>query len=393
MILKQFLLFAGITFLCQMLYPCQIMANSSPLAILRKLQATQDSLAHGDKSAQATQMRLLSEWGAQLAQADEHYLDERPNFYAVLLYLIHGGNPEHVQHLLDKAFTDKNIKESDHQLLEGVFAYAQGREIDFHVALGAEYLDDTGWSSSLRASLYLALTPYMARKNPEIADSRLDYIRLIAPGSLFEEAALRYQIKVVAKLENRDKLLRLVRHYTMRFSDSPYLRDFWTEVVEAVSIMQDVLGQEDIDALLALMPEKLRMIAYLQFARLALIEGRLEQAANNAHSAEKLGLAQGSDTTLAQFYQLAAQAPTIKAHQVQMQLQEITPESLPERDRALIEAARNVARSIAVLPTHISEEMTKAAATLQDDRLQADDFLQQIQTQIDKIDALLEKNR
>jgi len=380
----------AIAFLANGLCLSQAVATSTQsLASLHKLQAIQDSLAHGDKSALDSQTRLLSELGAQLKMSDEAFLEERQNFYTTLLYLIYGGDPEHVQHLLKNG----PDSETDRQLIEGVLAYAEGREMDFHAALGGENLDDRTWSHALRASLYLALTPYMARKNPQLAEARLDYIRLVAPGSLFEEAALRRQIKIAAMREDKNKIATFVRHYTARFANSPYMRDFWAEVMEAISAMQPILTQEETETLLTPMPEKLRLIAHLQFARLALIDGRLEQAIWNAQAAEVLAYNQGENVTLARFYQIAAKAPTIEANQALVSLQEMTPENLPERDRALFLAVRNVAQSIGTNPINIDENIVQSMAIKQDARLQTDSFLQHIQAHIDEIDMLLEEKR
>jgi len=357
----------------------------NPITTLYKLHAAQDSLAKGEKSARETQAQLLGELGAQLQIRDESFLEEQQNFYAVLSFLIHGGNPEQVQHLLNKMLQD----DQNRPLVDGVLAYAQGRESDFHAALGMENLHDTAWPSALRASLYLALTPYIARKNPELADARLDYIRLIAPGSLFEEAALRRQIKIAATLKNKDKITRLVHHYASHFPNSPYLRDFWAEIMEAVILIQDILDFKEIETLLAPMPEKFRYVAYLQFARLALLDGRLEQAGTYAHIVEIMAARQGMDVTTAQFYQLAAQAVTDQTGQVMEKLNHLPLEQLPERDHALARAARNIAKNIHYRP--LPEQMHNQQQMEFDDT-KTDFFLQQIKQRLNEIDSILENN-
>jgi len=364
-----------------------VLARPDPIATLHRLQAAQDSMARGDKNAVETQARLLSELGVQLGMHDEDFLKKRQNFYTILLYLVHGGNPEHVQHLLDKMPQEG----ADRQLINGILAYTQGREGDFHAALGRENLPHTAWPSALRASIYLALTPYISRKNPELADERLDYIRLVAPGSLFEEAAVRRQIKVAARLGNKDKISRLVRHYTMRFPNSPYIRDFWSEVMEALSSIQDRLEQEEIEKLLAPMPDKLRIMAYLQLARRALLDGHMEQASTNAQAAQMLANLQDMDDHLAQFYQLAAKAATTQAPLVALQLQDISLEELPERDHALAHAARNVAQAVsdrpipdAPLPEAQEEENDHTAR-------QIEAIVANIRQQLNEIDTVLEK--
>jgi len=111
---------------------------------------------------------------------------------------------------------------------------------------GGADLDDSNWPRALRASLYLALTPYITRKDPALAETRLDYIRLVAPGSLYEEAALRRQVKITAMRGDEEKMKTLVRHYATRFAASPYMRDFWAEVAESLALSRDSLSTREI---------------------------------------------------------------------------------------------------------------------------------------------------
>jgi len=371
--------------------------TTNPITTLHKLQAVQDSLANGDKKALDSQARLLGELGAQLAGVDSSFFNDRQNFYTLILYLFNGGNPDHIERLLQEV----TFEGEDQKLVEGALAYASGREGDFHTAFGADNLDDEAWPNALRASIYIALTPYISRKDPELSDKRLDYVRLVAPGSLFEEAALRRQIKVVASLEKKDKMIRLVQHYAAHFSNSPYVRDFWTEVMNAVSLLKATLSREELENLLTPMPDKLRYIAYLQLARLSLIDGQLEQAGNYAQSAEKMATNQNQDSLLARFYQAASLAPTIKASDAYQLLQEIRLEDLPERDRALGLAARNVANSLSQKPEESGADLENAENGLsldtiaedEPDQLQIETYLQQIQNQIETIDTLLENSK
>jgi len=99
--------------LCVSITPCLALHN--PLETLQKLQAVQDQLARGDTKALDGQARILGELGAQLEHMDEDFFDNARNFYVVLLYLVHGGNPEHVRHILTKTppeGVDKNLIEA-----------------------------------------------------------------------------------------------------------------------------------------------------------------------------------------------------------------------------------------------------------------------------------------
>jgi len=367
---------------------------TTPIATLQRLQEAQDKLAKGDANALTAQARLLEELGAQLGHTNPAIFDEAKNFYILMLYLIHGGTLENVNHILERKYP----AQVDETLVEAVIAYAQGREGDFHSALGASDTDlnDANWPTSLRASLYLALTPYIIRKDPKLADARLDYVRLIAPGSLYEETALRRQVRLTALLGNEKKLDSLVRNYVERFPHSPYMRDFWTELVEALSLTKNNFSQETIETLLARMPEKLRYPTYLRLARFSLIEGHLKQAEKYAHTAQKLAQAQGLETILPQFYQWAAQAPTVEAGKVKNILQSINLEMLPERDRALAMAVHNIAEAIVAQPDEIDQETASPLPTAkeqqeQDERIEK--ILQPIQKQIDEIDTLLENGK
>jgi len=381
----------GIFLAFQFGFSVPAMANHNlkidPKTTWHRLQAAQDALASGYMGALAMQSQILSELGAQLAHAEMDFFKSPQNFYILLLYLVHGGNPEHVRHITE----NPPPAEIDRLLVDAVLAYAQSREGDFHAALGGKDIDDRTWPTALRASLYLALTPYIARKDPVLADARLDYVRLVAPGSLYEEAALRRQVKIAAILGNKAKMALLIRHYAARFPKSPYMRDFWAEVADALSLSKEMLLEDEITMLLAEMPTKLRYHTRLRLARLNLIEAKLEQANAHARAAQALASAQGFDDSLAHFYQLATLVATTKAASALEGLQAIKIESLPEQDQALAIAARNVAEAIALQPTDIDHHENIEQEQQQDQQI--DNFLHPIENQLAEIDALLESGK
>jgi len=375
--------------------PC-LANHHNPIETLQKLQEVQDQIARGDLKALDAQLRILSELGAQLKHMDEVFFSNPKNFYIVLLYLVHGGNPEHVRHILEQTPPEEINK----NLIEAIMAYAQGREGDFHAALngGGADLDDANWPRALRASLYLALTPYIARKDPALAESRLDYIRLVAPGSLYEEAALRQQVKIIAKRGDEEKLKILVRHYATRFANSPYMRDFWAEVAESLGLMRNTLTTQSMERFLSEMPEKLRYPTYLRFARQALIEAKKDETIFYAQEAQKLANSQELSDNLARFYQLAALSATEQANTVRQELQDIQLESLPPRDRPLMVAARNVAETIAAhfnvtnAQAHDGQpEIILSEEEEHDSRIES--ILDPVQKKLDEIDTLLENER
>jgi len=320
--------------------------EASPYEMLRSLHHLQDDVAAGKADALTKQADALAAFGARLHQTDLSAFNDARNIYALITYLFIGGDPDIVASLLQE------IPEGlvSQYLVEGALAYAYNRRDDFLDTFSAFSLEEKGWPEALCLSIYLSLIPDQISKDPMSASARLDYIRLMAPGSLFEETAIRRQLRLAATLYDVKKINLLVRNYANRFSNSSYASSFWNEFAYVAPMIDSRLTDASLDRLISLVPLRIQYLTYLYIARTALIDGRVERAFHGARQADNLAMKLKIDNTAARFYYAASQVATPAAPRAIKMLQAIRADDLEERDRPLLDAARFIAKGVVYYP-------------------------------------------
>lgn len=321
----------------------------SPYEMLRDLQQLQDEIAVGKADALTKQAHALAVLGVQLRKTHLSVFGDVRNVHALITYLFSGGDPGIVASLLQRIPEGQVSR----HLIEGALAYAYNRRDDFLKAFATPELKQVNWPETLRLSIYLSLIPEQAHKDPVSASARLDYIRLAAPGSLFEEAAIRRQVRLAATLDDVKKIHLLVRNYADRFSDSPYADNFWNELAYVLPMVDGRLTDTSLDSLVSMTPLHIQYLTYLYVARTALINGHMERAFHGAGQADRLAVKLKIDNTTARLYYAASQAGTPAAPRAAKMLQAIRADDLEERDRPLLDAALFVAKGVVDYPESV----------------------------------------
>ena len=73
------------------------------------------------------------------------------------------------------------------------------------------------------------------KRDARAAAGLLDWSRLLAPGGLVEEAALRREIALLAEAKDVTRLAMLTRQYVTRFAASLYATDFLSDLAGAIA--------------------------------------------------------------------------------------------------------------------------------------------------------------
>ena len=134
-----------------------------------------------------------------------------------------------------------------------------------------------GWNASIAGHIALAQAELAAKKEPQKALGFLDEARLLAPGTLIEEAALRRQVSIVAATGDFDQFGQFATTYLRRFGKSVYASAFRAQFGADVAARGDT-GDRDhavrLQASLEALEPSERRDIYLIVAREALIRGR-----------------------------------------------------------------------------------------------------------------------
>ncbi len=221
---------------------------------MRALQALQDQVAHGSAAAQAAQAKMLAHVADAFAAADPAVWREPRNAGAAALYLFSAGRAAAVRAVLERhpAFTPEGDR-----LVKGALAYAEGQDDIARTLLGG--LDPRAMPASLGGHLALVMATLLADKDPARADAMLDAARLLVPGTLVEEAALRRQIFLLADAATLDKFTALSRQYIRRFRSSVFAANFkgrLTSFAVKLAVAGDVAQLAKLDPVFAELPPR-----------------------------------------------------------------------------------------------------------------------------------------
>lgn len=324
------------------------LAQKSPLQpyqMVRSLQLVQDRLAGGDQAALPMQRKLLEMVDERLRAADPEELKDPKNFRALLIYAMSGGNPATIERLGQNAWSDDAGK----TLVVGVVNYLRGDLPAAEKALSTA--DPLTEAPELGAFVALVRGSMLGKDRPEDALRLLDQARLLAPGTLVEEAALRRAVALAATQGDAMRFLRASTQYAYNYLRSPYASQFADAFVSGVLTLHTAINPEILSQVTALMDAEQEKVIYLRIARRAAIEGMPELSAFASARAEqgRNGLLNDDDPR-AVLYSGLSQVTKENADALKSKLDKIDRSQLTEGDRRLLDAISTVATEIVAPP-------------------------------------------
>lgn len=355
-----------------------------PYELTRSLQALQDQIALGSEAARSALRALLTHVGEQLAAADPDVWREPANARAAIVYVLSGGRPQ----LLHRLIQDEQLAKSERDLAQGALAYATGRRDEAWSFL--EGVDARALPPSLGAHVALVQASLTMETDRERAVEYLETARLLAPGTLIEEAALRRQLSVASALADAESFMSLARQYVRRYPRSLYASNFLRAFPE-LWVGLDLPGDADAFARLestvaGVAPDDRRDL-YLALSRNRLVAGDIDIARSAAMGASALAEAGSAAAVRAGLYEAAAQVASDETSLAVGAIEAIDPVSLSEEDARLRAAALAVADQVRRPP-----ESAKLPGGDTGD-LEASEVLDRGRQVVAAADALLEKTR
>ena len=312
-----------------------------PYELVRALQAVQDGIANGDTAAHGSHVALIRQIGEKFLAADPGVWANPQNSQAVVIYLLSGGAPQIVRKL------PRDKMNVDERLFNGALAYVEGRQEE-----ARELLKDVKprtLSSGLGGQVALVQGALFARAEASFAIERLDDARLLLPGTLVEEAALRREILLVGQAEDFDKFEFLTLAYLRHYRSSIYAGDFWQRFSTGLTQSSLALDERRF-ARIAAMLEKIerasRLKLYLVIARAAMVRGQLAVTRLAGERALTLSDDGSADRERAHFFRGAARALTDEYDGGLAELKALDRSKLPERDVPLLNATLQLALDV-----------------------------------------------
>ncbi|BDA85930.1 hypothetical protein Sa4125_34720 [Aureimonas sp. SA4125] len=318
-----------------------------PFDIIRTVQFLQDQIARGNGRAIQVQAMLLRRFGPTLAEADAEIWKDGRNVRAAVLFVLSGGPPEILRRLMARGVLDP----AQENLFKGALAYVENDLSGAETILSA--LDFAGMEPGLEAHLNLVLGQLQQLDKPKEAIGHLDRARLLAPGGLIEEAALRMEVLLVDELGDHAAADRLARQYFDRFSSSSYSQNFEARFAAVFANR----GKTDAAAVLATMvdvtnrlPDANKRAIFLTVSRRALVEGNLEFAAGAVAAVLSTSDIPEPDRQRATLYSVAATIGKASSTEIAAGLAGIDRSLLHPEDVKLLDAATSVLGGIDTQP-------------------------------------------
>lgn len=336
-----------------------------PYQFVRSLQLIQDRIAAGDQAAMPMQAKLLELVDARLRDAGVDDFKDARNFRALLVYGMSGGNPVTVQAAISRLKLDGQ----DLAIAKGVINYLNGRPAGAIAAL--DPVDPMQLPADLGAFVALVKGSLLATDEPTKALVLLDDARLLSPGTLVEEAALRRSIGIAAVQADAGRFALASTQYVARYLYSPYASQFADAFVSGVVALHMAISLDKLADITAMMDPEREKVIYLRIARRAAIDGLTDLSAFASARAEKgrNGM-HNQDDPRALLYASLSTVTSDAVDDVRARLGAIDRDKLSEGDRALLDAVRTIAGEV-VAPPPAARPVAAVAAPEAD--LPADD--------------------
>jgi chemotaxis protein MotC len=321
-------------------------AELAPYQMVRSLQLLQDRIAAGDHAALPMQRKLLEMIDQRFRRtSSEDFVDER-NYEALLVYAMSGGNPATMDSLLMKL----HLEETDRSLGTGVLGYLRGDVATARAAL--DPVDPLTLAPEVGAFFALVKGSVITSQDPKEALKMFDEARLLSPGSLVEEAALRRTMNLAQRGLEASRFLSAAGQYVRRYLRSPYASQFADALVSGIVALNQTIDLDELDTVISGMDPEQQKVVYLRLARRAAIDGMpgLAEYASNKADAVQVDEEDPSSDPRGELYSSLAVITSDTVDQVLPKLRAIDRSRLSESDRKLLDAAMAIATEVTARP-------------------------------------------
>ncbi len=315
--------------------PTPIIGPPTPLSdMMLDVQRLQARMAQGDKGAYEEQRAKLKAVGGTIAGAGSDAFKTPAERDAVVIYLLSGGQPRDVLKIVERG----DFPAPDSDLLRGAVGYALGRQAEAEKLIP---FDANTESLRLGSQLAYAQSVLLTPKDPQKALALLDIARLLAPGSLIEEAALRREILLVGDLHDPDRVAFLARQYVEHYGKSIYAGNF-VDGLAHTAVKYDLCttlpSLDKFSALLQLVTPEQRRTFLLTVSRASVVLGRFDVASQAARRALTTAAPSSSDEARAKLYDVVARFPHMEEEEQVAAFAAVDQGKLTPADRDLLAA-------------------------------------------------------
>ncbi|MFI5013859.1 MAG: chemotaxis protein MotC [Hyphomicrobiales bacterium] len=321
--------------------------RSAPFELVRSLEALQNQAAAGNASAYAARPKLVAQIAERFQAMDPVIWREPKNARAVATYVLSGGQPAILRKLIGLDILPKQ----DERLMKGALAYAEGQEAEARELLGD--IDAQTLPPSLGGQLALVQSTLLMGADRRKAIALLGLARLLMPGTLVEDVALRREILATGDSGDIDRFLSLSEQYVRRFRHSVYAENFLQGFATSAAKLTPSGGAQALgrlEGLVAMLGVDEQRKVFLSMAETSAIAGNVIMARFSAEHAALLCQEGSAEWARARLYQAAALIVTDDYDKGIEALDSIAKAELPSRDAQLRRAVLALAQQLRQWP-------------------------------------------
>jgi chemotaxis protein MotC len=181
----------------------------------------------------------------------------------------------------------------------------------------------------------------------------LGWARLLQPGGLVEEAALRREIALLAEAKDVSRAAMLTRQYVNRFAASLYAADFLRDLAAAVArlgLADEAANYKLLSIAVASVPSDVRREFLLTLAKSGLVSAKFAAAAAAATEALESSKAESPEAMRARLYLAASRLFSGAYDAAIADLRTLPTSKLDRADAHLLAAARRAAAELRISP-------------------------------------------
>ena len=260
---------------CAFFYSVSASASGrEPGDIMLDVYTAQARIGQGERSAIADQARLLGEFGELIGSKPTGFWKEDNNARLLVSYVLSGGQLMNIRKLI----RSHDVAPASEQMLRGAVSYMSGALDEARKALLS--FDPREMNATFGAQIAYVQAVLLAEQDKPRASKLFDLARLLAPGGLLEEAALRRQSRLAVELGDTKQFTQLASQYSLRFRKSLYAIEFARVFVDSAlknGMQRSGDGVKELDHIAEFLPDELHRSLFLSLAREAVLEGEFDR--------------------------------------------------------------------------------------------------------------------
>jgi chemotaxis protein MotC len=314
-----------------------------PFEIVRSIQAIQDQIVLGNANAKAKLPQVIMQLSERLLAAKPEVWRDAKNARAAIVYTLSGGTAKVIRKVIEIGLSPA----PDLELMRATLAYVEGRHDEAKKSLSQ--IDASALAPAVGGHIAMIQSALIAKDDPREALRLLDKARVMLPGTLVEEAALRRALILAEEVSDIDKFAALSSEYVWRFPNSEYFESFRQQFAAAVihfSLAADSNESAKIEKLIGILEPASRLRLYLQIGYRGIIGGKAGAALVAAVKAKQLSQDGTPEQTRAAFYEAAALLLTGNFESGVAELNSVDARRLPRQDVELKDATTSLAKMI-----------------------------------------------